>query len=140
MLRTAQEDEHMSTIRMKHGTEGPKFDPWGYDEMIVKRPNGDKVTLHRGLAIWCSYEKADGRKWKEDGIKAEILFATSLGVRPYAMDRAYGKLLQLPYKLHHLKCGNENLISTTGYPGESFEYCSKCGEHLGYHFDRSAVE
>ena len=50
-------------VRVRRGTEGPRHDPWSYTEVSVTRLNGDKITMHCGLAVWL---KINGEKFNPD--------------------------------------------------------------------------
>lgn len=134
-----------STITLKTGAEGPHHDPYHYDELTVKRQDGRKVTLHSGLGVWLKVKTAEGRKIElsESDVKAgrlAELFEYHAGITLSAAHKALDGPERARVKAHFRKCGNSGFIATTGYPGESFDYCEKCGFVAGYSFDRSAVE
>lgn len=66
-------------LMVKHGTEGPSADPYGYIERIVFI-NGIKIIYHNGLAEWTDY---DGVKIYPDGEHQNMpqeLFETMTGI------------------------------------------------------------
>jgi hypothetical protein len=46
-------------ISLKQGTEGPKHDPYGYEEWVVERKGRPTAKIHIGLAFW---SEVDGKR------------------------------------------------------------------------------
>jgi hypothetical protein len=126
----------MTTISLRCGSEGPRHDPYHFNELTVEGRNGT-TTLHLGLAVWC---KNDKLKLRVDNDEAFKLFERCVGVSSEVAHKAYEyKEYVLPYKLHSLKC-DAAMENVHGFPGETFDHCPKCGATAGYHFNRSAIE
>lgn len=135
------------SVNIRRGTEGPRHDPYAYEEIIVSRPDGRKVKLHSGLGEWLEVQTAEGRKIRVDESdryagpeRLRELFAFHSGISVETAAKTPGRREATRYREHDKRCGNENLVAATGYPGESFDYCPKCGFVGGYAFDRSAIE
>lgn len=125
----------MTKIVIKTGTEGPRFDPYHFDEMIVTRPDGSWVKVHDGLSTWI--ETHDGIKCHDEKQVFKI-FEQRVGV---TYDRAMMAYHSLPWrraKAH--ACGNKHIEEVGGYPGESFTICSKCKAVFDYHFNIGAIQ
>ena len=129
----------MSTVSYNSGSEGPRHDPYHYDEVTIDRKNGDVVTIHMGLAAWCKVKRHGKTVFQVDGeTAAQTLFEWYAGI-------TFHKAIGLQYTLFRRRvkyhaCGTRFLKSVSGYPGESFTICDNCGAHLDYHFNRSVVE
>lgn len=130
----------MSDIFIKRGSEGPRHDPYSYTEITVKRTDGNKVlrsaTIHAGLAYWA--ETSDGRREDQDTVRVNDLFTEVAGITPHQAHKAHRELEDRRYRYH--PCGQKYFHDCSGYPGESFVVCGKCGKVVDSHFDRSAVE
>ena len=123
----------MSHITQRTGTEGPRHDPYSYTEITVQRPGKKTVTVHLGLMqfvqvgasapVHMSYELLDQT------------FEALTGLTIKQAERALRRIEQQPYR-EHRKCGGYEY--TSGYPGETFCIC-KCGAHLDYSFNESAI-
>lgn len=134
-----------SRVFVQHGTEGPSYDPYSYEEVIVMRPDGRKVTMHAGLGNWLKVKTAEGRKisvYESEASVARLheLFEYHAGVTVPVARKALEGPERARLKAHAAKCGSKNWTATSGFPGESFDYCEKCGLVAGYHFNASAVE
>lgn len=132
----------MSSIMMETGSEGPEHDPYGYSEITVSRNNGDKVTLHSGLIVWvevngkrsdlCSAARPDIMNTPDEECVA--IFERYAGVTPQVAERAY---LRMQYVCKD--CGVSDLESVSGYPGETFNVCRRCGNVVSSDFNLSAI-
>lgn len=142
-------------VTLSHGTEGPRHDPYSYDEYTFsfKRPNGKEVPvkLHLGLAEYLKVDDVDvtrkylrltkGRNWIDDNQLYKSIqkyfnkhFHISLiDFFNHIEGEAYGKSIE-----HCQKCGSDELDWKSGYPGESFLVCSKCGNIVESEFDPNA--
>lgn len=126
----------MTKITRKTGSEGPRHDPYHYEELTVKRPDGRSITIHTGLAFWA--EAGDGRREDHDVEKAMTLFEQVAGITPHQAEKTYRELRDRRYRYH--PCGQRHFEDASGYPGESFVVCRKCGLVVDSHFNISAVE
>jgi len=68
----------MNQVTMRRGTEGPKHDPYGYDEVIVAVA-GHVCTCHLGLGIWI---KVDGEKHRVTEANYQEMFQLLTGDTP----------------------------------------------------------
>jgi hypothetical protein len=130
----------MSKVHVRNGTEGPHHDPYGFREYTVQRPSGVRAVLHVGLGTWARVrwrdEYVETEKWDER--LAVAMFETACGVSFAALERAVARKKSRRYTRH--ACGQRYLRYAQGHPGESFVVCSKCGDVIDSHFDRSVVE
>lgn len=122
-----------NSITYKSGAEGPKHDPYSYEEVSVHGRNGT-TTVHMGLAYWLSH---NGVMQSLDNYFLPDRFEQLTGISPEVALRLYRTL---PYRRHAAKCGGRDFASVDGYPGETLYVCGKCKEIVDYHFNRSAVE
>jgi hypothetical protein len=128
-----------STIDIRTGSEGPRHDPYHYEEITVTRPDGRKVVLHQGLAEWMTY--FDGRVLREFQDRSHILqskFEIVAGVSVNVAAKAFHEKTNRPIKYH--ACGQKHLQWVSGFPGEQLLHCTKCGDIVGSTFNRSAIE
>jgi hypothetical protein len=122
---------------MRHGTEGPRHDPYGFTETTFQ---SDKltVTLHQGLAQWMQVNhgpKTDfvGDQYDNDEAQAAA-FKQLAGLTPHEIEKYEDKLTS-----KCRKCGSSDFEEASGHPGESFTICAKCGAVVDYHFNESVV-
>lgn len=120
-------------ISIRTGSEGPRHDPYHYQELTVNGRAG-KVTLHTGLACWLA---VNGMVHGGEEEKLAQTFERLTGVMPWVAERVCH---ELPHRRHSANCNCRDTRSVAGYPGETFEICVKCGEVIDSHFNRSAVE
>jgi len=129
----------MANIKIKHGSEGPKWDPYGFTEIEFTKTDGTVVTYHGGLAEWCKVEYKDGKKYLIDNLEeSSILFKLETGLTPDEAEEWYYKM-EASKEKQCQECGSRKLEWKSGYPGEELLICSKCGEVANCHFDESAV-
>lgn len=122
----------MNTITIRTGTEGPRFDPYHFTEVTVRGRAGE-VTYHGGLGEWTRINKEIcGREQQ-----AAKVFELATGLSPYVAEKV-ARLL--PYRKHARKCSGRETTYEAGYPGETLEFCAKCGQVVNGFFDRSAIE
>lgn len=126
----------MSSINIKTGSEGPRHDPYHYDEITVNRPDGSWVTLHVGLAFWA--ETSEGERIDNDDRGALVLFEKAAGISLPVAYKAYREVRVRRYTRH--PCGQKHFIDVQGFPGESFVFCRKCGDAVDSFFNSKAVE
>lgn len=124
----------MSSINIKAGSEGPRHDPYHYDEITVTRLDGSWVTIHVGLALWA--EASDGRKI-DNYQEALVLFERLAGISLPVAYKSYHEVRVRRYTRH--PCGQKHFIDVQGYPGESFVFCRKCGDAIDSSFNINAV-
>lgn len=126
-----------ATMHLARGSEGPRHDPYSYEELTVDGRNGETV-IHIGLAVWITNDRMD-LKVDDEKLVFDI-FEKCVGVSFPAAMKAYHYVNDvLPYKLHAMRCDGR-FNHGTGYPGESFNYCDKCNFVAGFHMDWSAIE
>jgi hypothetical protein len=80
-------------------------------------------------------------EWVErvhDERRAVRQFERAVGISLPALEKAVHERQERKYRYH--PCGNKSFEYASGYPGESFVVCRKCGDVIDSHFDRSAVE
>lgn len=128
----------MTHIHVRTGSEGPRHDPYHYEEVTVQRPDGRKVTLHVGLGVWAEAENAVLRERTDSPQEAYHMFERYAGVPVYVAERAYRSLPMRRLKAH--PCGLQHIVDVNGFPGETLTVCGKCGHVVDSHFDRSAIE
>lgn len=122
----------MTTIQIETGTEGPRHDPYGYEEITVTRPNGDRVTLHQGLVEWVQVNNSERRGYITE--RCLEVFGFFAGCTPAIARRAYET-----YRSRCRNCGGRKFHAAAGYPGETFDICDNCGSVVSYTFNESAV-
>ena len=54
-------------VRVKHGTEGPKFDPYSFTEIVIEY-RGHTYLLHEGIGCW-AHGKASQERPAQDAVK-----------------------------------------------------------------------
>ena len=123
------------------GSEGPRHDPYAYEEITVETPSGE-TTLHMGLGVWLDH---NGHRIKPDfgnnyeASEKELITTIFPKLTGWTMDqinRFHTKL-----KSRCRKCGSTKGTTTeTGYPGEYLEICVNCGHIGGGYFCRGEIE
>ncbi len=136
----------MTSIAIETGSEGPKHDPYGWEEVTVTRSNGDEVTLHSGLGSWVA---VNGERFAYaqpitldliDGEKEEwrLLckkFEEVAGCSPDAARKAYGRV-----RYTCSKCGAfDDVEEMQGFPGETLAKCRQCGCVVYCDFNEAAI-
>jgi hypothetical protein len=121
-------------IDIRRGSEGPRHDPYGYIEVTIDGRNGP-VTYHGGLGEWT---RAGGNIIEHDPA-ARDAFEQATGLTPEQAQRTAFRQTDRVIRKHLRRCGGQ-LGSSSGFPGETFDICSKCHAILDYHFNESAVE
>lgn len=122
------------------GTEGSRWDPTGYEELVVEF-RGHRVVLHSGLGVKLMVDgvefkpllrrKGDGEKEEFEQIMAE--FVRILGFTPTQLERWDRKSKE------RCRCGSKNFKAASGYPGESFVICAECNCVIDSDFNESAI-
>jgi hypothetical protein len=128
----------------KHsGTEGPRFDPYGYDQYEIHRKGRASLTVHLGLDNWAQLGKQ----------KRRSLFGQGKGRERYELDkrrldavveRACGyTLAQLERFARKARsrcpCGSKSFEEACGYPGEHVTMCAECHRVMSVTFNEAAV-
>lgn len=128
-----------SKLRVRHGSEGPRHDPYSYTEYTVERASGDVAVLHEGIGVWA---KVNGRKVDGDEIEllAEFFRAAGVNGGVQQLQRIQRRIEEEPYRRHAARCGCREFKCQKGMPGETFYVCAKCGDIAGFEFDRSVIE
>lgn len=138
----------MSTIHIRSGSEGPRQDPYHFEEITVTRPNGVSVTLHEGLDCFVA---VNGKRCQQaaafpPGATIEQREAMLHGAAASVFESLAGCTVEAARKAYHRlrsrcqSCGCRETRSASGYPGESFTLCARCGHVMDSHMDWSAVE
>ena len=131
------------SISFNRGTEGPRHDPYSYEEVIVERKGREDITLHAGLGVWMTIGGARISA-SFSMVEREVMdrFVELVGYKPDQLRRFAQRAYAARVKQQHASCkhhGNATR-SVTGYPGETFEVCLDCGQIVDSHFNRSAIE
>ena len=118
-------------IQISTGSEGPFWDPYAYTEWHVTFTDGrPSLTLHMGLVEWLKI--GDHKHEAKEGL--DKVFAEMAGFHPAELEKWLNKA-----RSRCRKCGSRKGEWQSGYPGESFLICVKCGEHMDYMFNESAI-
>jgi hypothetical protein len=121
-----------NAIAIRTGNEGPRHDPYGFTEITFACRAG-VVVVHLGLAEWL---KVDGVRVLDRDCDAA--FERITGLSP---GRAVDLFYSGPQRRHAAKCPERKRFQcVSGFPGEQFTLCLRCGDAVEYSFDRSAVE
>ena len=120
------------TLTVKTGSEGPRWDPYGYVELQVFDQRTDRtVVLHQGLGDWL---KVDGEMRATANENPAGVFKDLLGFSPGMVERWMERVR------HRCgKCFSKRFEWQAGYPGESLKCCTKCGEVCDYEFNEQAI-
>lgn len=135
-------------VEKRNGAEGPKHDPYGYEEIHATVP-GRQVILHQGLGTWLKVgpEKAPSRQLRELQFPYEpghyeqheraclAKFEELVGFTIPQLERMQRKLNE-----RCRKCGSRGTHTEHGYPGEYLEVCDYCGHINGSYFCPSEIE
>ena len=123
----------MSSVDIRTGTEGPRHDPYGYEELTVTSERCGTVTLHTGLGTWLRVNGACANEG--DHNRCVKLFEWVCGITPQAARRAYERL-----RNRCQKCGGTDQRAQSGYPGETFYFCVRCDTVVRCDFDEEAIK
>lgn len=124
-------------VRKSTGSEGPRHDPYHYDELTIKTPQGEFVA-HLGLAV---YVQENGEKISAAGNDYEQAFKwqDSYLVKWTGYTNKQLERIADQIKYRCKEGGYHYGPELDGYPGESFCLCQKCGKMFDFNFDESAV-
>ncbi len=103
-------------LTLKTGTEGPRHDPYGYEERIVEL-NEHTYKLHLGLA--CYAKEAD--ETMVEGEEAVAWWVARTGLSPDEFDKAYLRLTEPPRRCPACRSKVEY---HSGFVGESVACCA----------------
>ena len=132
----------MSTIEIKHGTEGSKHDPYSYKEITVHCQRAT-VMLHQGLRNFVKINGGDEIEERSDAVlidgktSLEWIFEHVAKITPKTAEKAYHNLKSKNIRSH--ACGYKHLEWVAGYPGETLLCCQKCGDTLDSEFNESEI-
>ena len=140
--------EGIMEISHRSGVEGPRHDPYHWDEYVISGYNKKfcnpeiYFTVHRGLANWFSIRK-DGWKIPDSNMfcwekyMEEMLF----NITGMTFDQVVEKHEEEENRLFCPECNEvpEDVVARDGYPGETVYCCPKCGSPCGSDQDMSAV-
>lgn len=127
---------NLNHIEVTHGTEGPRHDPYSYEEITVHGRNGP-VTLHTGLAVWCRGQRSAVSDTEAD---AYVMFTRLTGMTFQRAMRAYRRQEERPLREHNARCKGRDFECVGGYPGEYLTMCGTCGDVVDYSLNRSEIE
>lgn len=124
-------------LEKTEGCEGPKHDPYGYEERTVY-VNDVTVTLHSGLGVWCKASaESGGAVETHDEEKAVALFSIITRMTPDQFDRAYLRLTEPPRRCPSCRSKVEY---HSGYVGESIACCSNPSCKVGIVWSQDVTE
>jgi hypothetical protein len=123
----------MSSISYNSGPEGPRHDPYAYDEVTIVRDNGRAVVAHLGLDQWI--EVNGSRSSFMEAEQIDRVAETVVGISISRAQRALRKKKESEYRAHR---GHGGMEWREGFPGESFLMC-RCGHAVDYSFNESAI-
>jgi hypothetical protein len=129
----------MTTIHIKTGAEGPRHDPYHYEEVTITRPNQHEIVYHCGALVQWLEVRANDRVLTSatDAADCREMFEQYVGVTYEAAVKAYRSLPWRRLKAH--PCGLTFIVDVNGYPGETLQVCGKCGHVIDSHMDMSAI-
>lgn len=119
-------------IVIETGAEGPRHDPYGFTEITLER--GDNTTtIHMGLGEWVRHndELVIPNEPHDPNYVGAFLKIT--GFHPGDLESWLREVQS------RCKCGSKQSYSMSGYPGETFEVCSKCGDVIASSFNELAI-
>jgi hypothetical protein len=125
--------QRLNIITYKQGSEGPRHDPYHYEEVTIHGRAGE-VTAHFGLGSWIRH---NGERRMGPDVYVDVEFMKLTGIHP---DVAFRLYRTLPYRRHARVCCGRSFSAQPGYPGETLYVCDKCEEIVDSHFNLSVVE
>ncbi len=132
--------EYGRVITVRNGIEGPRHDPYGWEELTVQRPNGCwcyrtgglgyiKISRNEGIV----FEQSDVTK---SGAEKEAIdfFARMTGLTPVQWLRTEMRLnRKCP------SCGTKGYHLVGEYTGEEMIICDGCDNVVGSNFNNAAI-
>jgi hypothetical protein len=122
-------------VWQRTGTEGPRHDPYGYEELEARTPEGS-IILHSGLMDWLKQDK---------DATITAFDKAAIGALRRRFEQHAGFTIEQLFRFHRKlssrcrKCGSTEFVSVRGYPGEHFEICAKCNSVVSSFFCLSEV-
>ena len=124
----------MIRISLKTGTEGPRHDPYSYEEVTIER--GDSTTtIHLGLAEYCKYTEGN-KSLTIHRLPTDPMMLALCGLTLKQAKRILRKREEAKLRAHRSHGGME---WSRGYPGEQLLIC-KCGDVVDSSFNLSAIQ
>jgi len=108
----------MSSIDIKHGSEGPRHDPYSYTEITVTRESGATVCIHFGLIEWI---EVNGIRSDTEYKVASEIFEEHAGISIEVAQKTYERQATTCGE-----CGGTDLREQPGFPGETLYFCRRC--------------
>lgn len=123
-------------VSLKTGLEGPRHDPYRYEEWTVdrSRSGGPKVLLHLGLAEWIKVTWPGGKTWNVPirNVRAlTTIFEKLSGASIKVWERSILRIRPC--------CDRPEPHSVEGLPGEDLTVCGRCGKIVDVDFSIGAV-
>lgn len=138
MQHTMMHHPRLRVVRST-GSEGPKHDPYSFEEYQITTPQG-KLVLHFGLGTWARFQD---QPILLDRIQDENACVKLLrgNITREATGYTLTQIERIARKLtERCRCGSKEFESASGFPGEHFTVCCKCGNVVDSFFCRSEVE
>ncbi len=129
------------SLSLKTGSEGPRHDPYGFEEYEIDTPSGE-TTLHLGLGFWL---KHNGRRIEAAGRaeESELCGPILKKLTGFSLDEilALKERVEKHRSRRCAKCGasSRHFRSESGFPGEHFTVCGKCGHVADSYFCESEI-
>jgi hypothetical protein len=125
------------TVALRTGSEGPRHDPYHYEEWTIRRSGYRGLTYHTGLTSWVKYR--NGKIWTHcDGDREllDVTFRTHTGFTFAEWRDIVAAVERHRYRRHR----RHDVRQERGYPGEHFTICHTCGgEVIDSYFNEGAV-
>lgn len=123
----------MAKVSLKVGCEGPKWDPYRYDEWRVER-NGKTIVGRFGLVVRVSINGVEVTCQEKTDKELYELFERHVGVSIKTLEKAFQR-----YRSTCRECGGNRVKGRPGFPGETLWVCVKCDAVVSCDFDESVV-
>ena len=121
------------------GSEGPRFDPYSFQEIIVE-DDDKKVVFHQGVIEFIRVEDKSGHVLRfydnKELEELDEIFEKETGLTNKLFWKAYGRI-NFPTKCP--ECGSKKMTWHDEYPGEQIRTCDKCGHVTGYVFNENDI-
>ena len=133
----------MLQIWKNTGTEGTRYDPYQYEELVVEKDQ-TIITYHIGLAEWLTIKRksqsGESVRINSDPRDEEYLprlFEMFTRISPKQFQK-YDRRINGP-RGKCPTCGSKNFDTFSGYPGEEFNVCNRCGTFVNSYFNKSEI-
>ena len=131
----------------KSGTEGPRHDPYSYEEFIVAVQPDYRVTFHIGFSTWV---EEFSKNAPVETVRHEFLGIMDSNAILRAAEAKFEELVGYSIqqcarfkdrlkKSRQCLCSKKHWEWVDGYPGESLLLCRQCGHVNDYSFNMSAI-